>query len=428
MIDHNRLGRELGLFASDPLVGAGLPSWLPAGAAARHAVEEYVREQERRAGYQHVYSPPLAKRELYERSGHLAHFRADMFPPMAVSAGDSFVLRPSLCPHHALVYRSRGRSYRELPLRIAELGGMYRTERSGVLGGLSRVRAIQLNDAHIFCAPAQVEDEISEVLSLMHDVHRALGVRVDSLRLSLRGDGQKYAGAPASWDLAEAALRAGLDKLGLDYSEAPGEAAFYAPKIDVQIRYASGREDTLATIQVDFHQPERFDLSYVAAGGERVRPVMVHRSVVGSIERLFAHLIEVHEGAFPVWYSPVQLATLPVGPDQAEAAHRLARAAVAAGLRAEVAAEGSLAARVRDAARAQVPYAAVIGDREAAAGEVSLRLRDGRALDPMPAGAALRLIGDVVAAHHHRALLPGDSPPQRVDQGEAAPTYRTNEA
>jgi threonyl-tRNA synthetase len=398
MIDHNRLGRELGLFASDPLVGAGLPIWLPAGAAARHAVEEYVREQERRAGYQHVYSPPLGKRELYEISGHLAHFGDDMFPPMPVSADDEFVLRPSLCPHHALVFRSRGRSYRELPLRIAEYGGMYRTERSGVLGGLSRVRSIHLNDAHIFCTPAQIDDEIADILSLMDDVHRALGVQPAGLRLSLRGEGQKYAGEPELWDRAEAALRAGLDRVGADYTEAPGEAAFYAPKIDVQVRYASGRENSLATIQVDFHQPEQFDLSYVAAGGERERPVMVHRSVAGGMERLFAHLIEVHQGAFPVWYAPVQLVALPVGPAQAEPAQRLARAAVEAGLRAEVAAEGSLAARVRAAARARIPYAAVIGDREAAAGEVSLRLRDGSALDPMPAAAALRRIGEEVAA------------------------------
>jgi threonyl-tRNA synthetase len=296
------------------------------------------------------------------------------------------------------VFRSRGRSYRELPLRIAEYGGMYRTERSGVLGGLSRVRSIHLNDAHIFCTPAQIDDEIADILSLMDDVHRALGVQPAGLRLSLRGEGQKYAGEPELWDRAEAALRAGLDRVGADYTEAPGEAAFYAPKIDVQVRYASGRENSLATIQVDFHQPEQFDLSYVAAGGERERPVMVHRSVAGGMERLFAHLIEVHQGAFPVWYAPVQLVALPVGPAQAEPAQRLARAAVEAGLRAEVAAEGSLAARVRAAARARIPYAAVIGDREAAAGEVSLRLRDGSALDPMPAAAALRRIGEEVAA------------------------------
>jgi threonyl-tRNA synthetase len=392
MNDHNRLGRELELFCSDPLVGAGLPMWLPAGAAARHAVEEYIREQERIAGYEHVYSPPLGKRELYGRSGHLAHFGEDMFPPMALSADDEFVLRPSLCPHHALMFRSRGRSYRELPLRIAELAGQYRAERSGVLGGLNRVRSIHLNDAHIFCAPEQLDDEIAGALSLMDRVHRALGVRRSSVRLSLRGPGGSYAGAPQAWARAEAALRAALDRVGADYQEAPGDAAFYAPKIDIQVRYASGREDSLATVQVDFHQPERFDLSYVAAGGERVRPVMVHRSLAGSMERLFAHLIEVHDGAFPAWYAPVQLAVLPVAAAQAGAAQRLAGFAIGAGLRVQVAAAGSLAARIRDASRARIPYAAVLGDQEVADGSVSLRLRDGRTLDPVPVDAALDLI------------------------------------
>lgn len=406
LIDHGRLGRELALFGSDPLVGAGLPMWLPAGAAARHAVEEYLRELERRAGYQHVYSPPMGKPGLYEKSGHLSHFGGDMFPPMALSADDRLLLRPSLCPHHALIYRSRGRSYRELPLRIAELGGQYRTERSGVLGGLSRVRAMQLNDAHIFCAPEQVDAEIAGVLTLMDQAHQALGVRPAGVRLSLRGQGGEYAGDAAVWERAEAALRAGLDRVGADYRVAPGEAAFYGPKIDVQVRYASGREDTLATVQVDFHQPAQFDLSYAGPGGQRIRPVMVHRSLVGSLERLFAHLIEVHGGAFPVWYAPVQLVALPVGPAHTGAAHRLVHGAVEAGLRAEVAADGSLAARVRDAARARVPYAAVVGDREQAAGQVSLRLRDGRALDPMPEAAALRLVAEVAAARSPD-LLPG---------------------
>jgi threonyl-tRNA synthetase len=399
MVDHRKLGRELELFCSDPLAGAGLPIWLPAGAAARHAVEEFLREEERRAGYQHVYSPPVGKRELFEISGHLPHFADDMFPPMKVSGDDEFVLRPALCPHHALVFRSRGRSFRELPLRIAELGGMYRSERSGVLGGLSRVRAIWLNDAHIFCALEDVPGEVRSVLESIGRVHAALGVRSAGLRLSLRGEGGKYVADPAMWDRAEALLRSAL--VGLSYVEASGEAAFYGPKIDVQIMDSAGRESTLSTVQLDFHQPSRFDLSYVDSGGERRRPVMVHRSLAGSMERLFAYLIEEHAGAFPAWYAPVQLVALPVGPSQADAAHALARAAVAAGLRAEVAVEGSLGARVRDAARDRIPYAAVIGPREAAAGEVALRLRDGRALDAMPAPAALRLVADVVAARSH---------------------------
>ncbi|MER7888325.1 threonine--tRNA ligase [Micromonospora sp. NPDC094482] len=396
MIDHRRLGRELDLFVSHPLAGAGLPIWLPAGAAARHAVEEYVRELERRAGYQHVYSPPLGKRELFELSGHLGYFADDMFPPMQVSDDDEFVLRPALCPHHALVFAARGRSYRELPLRIAELGGMYRSERSGVLGGLSRVRAISLNDAHNFCALDQVGEEVAEILRLIREAHAALGVRPAGFRLSLRGPGQKYVGDDAQWARAEELLRAAL--AGLEYAEAPGDAAFYGPKIDIQIVDAAGRESTLATVQLDFDKPERFDLSYTDRDGSRRRPVMVHRSLVGSMERLFAYLIEVHQGAFPAWYAPVQLAVLPVDDGQAAAAADLAGRGEAAGLRVEVDAAGSLGARVRDAVRRRVPYVAVIGAREAAGGLVALRLRDGRGLDPMPVEAALRLVTGVVAA------------------------------
>ncbi|MGB2568216.1 threonine--tRNA ligase [Micromonospora citrea] len=405
MIDHRRLGRELDLFVSDPLAGAGLPIWLPAGAAARHAVEEYVRELERRAGYRHIYSPPLGKRELFALSGHLGYFADDMFPPLRLSADDEFVLRPALCPHHALVYRARGRSYRELPLRVAELGGMYRAERSGVLGGLSRVRAISLNDAHNFCAPAQVGDEVREILRLIRQAHAALGVRPAGFRLSLRGPGQKYVGDDAQWARAEDLLRAALD--GVEFTEAPGEAAFYGPKIDIQVLDAAGRESTISTVQLDFDKPERFDLSYTDSDGARRRPVMVHRSLVGSMERLFAYLIEVHQGAFPAWYAPVQLVVLPVDAGQADAAEELARRALDAGLRVEVDHAGSLGARVRDAAHRKVPYVGVVGAREAADGSVALRLRDGRGLDPVPVADALRLVGRVVADRSHDLLPAG---------------------
>src|SRR5262245_49277018 len=271
-IDHRRLGRDLELFVSAPLVGAGLPIWLPAGAAARHAVEEFVREEERRAGYQHVFSPPLGRREMYELSGHLAKFGDDMFAPIPDGFGraeqrvgekqDELVLRPSICPHHAVVFASRGRSYRELPVRIAELGQMYRAERSGVLSGLSRVRAISLNDAHNFCAPEQVGDEVRLVLSQMRQVHAALGFQPADFRLALRGEGS-YLGEAADWDLAEAMLREALVEAEIPFVEALGEAAFYGPKIDVQIVDPAGRGWSLATIQVDFQQPARFDLSYV---------------------------------------------------------------------------------------------------------------------------------------------------------------------
>jgi threonyl-tRNA synthetase len=408
VIDHRRLGRELDLFDSDPLVGAGLPLWLPGGAAARHAVESYLYELERRAGYQHVYSPALGKRQMYELSGHWKNFADDMFPPMVIG-GDELVLRPSLCPHHALIFKSRQRSYRDLPLRIAEIGGMYRAERSGVLGGLARVRSIQLNDAHNFCALDQVGDEVAAVLGLMRRAHGALGLRPTGFRLSLRGAGGKYAGHDHEWAKAEGLLHEALD--GVDHEEAPGEAAFYGPKIDVQVADPSGREWTLATIQVDFLQPERFGLEYADAAGGRSRPVIVHRSLAGSMERLFGHLIEVHAGAFPVWYAPVQLDVLPIAGAQRPAAEALARAAVEAGLRAEVHDDGSVGARIRAAAERKVPYVGVIGAKEVAGGLVSLRLRDGRQLPPRPAAEAVRLIAEVAASHSAGSLLPAAKEP-----------------
>ncbi|MCF3134075.1 threonine--tRNA ligase [Streptomyces olivochromogenes] len=397
MNDHRRLGRELDLFDTDPLIGAGLPYWLPDGAVVRHTLEEYVRDAERAAGYRHVYSPVLGKRELYETSGHWAHYSDDMYPPMRLGA-DEVVLRPSLCPHHALIYRSRSHSYRELPLRIAELGGMYRSELSGVLGGLTRVRAIQLNDAHIFCTLDQAVDEARAALELIGRAYADLGIRAARHRLSLPGEGGKYVADPALWRRATALLKDVLAESGVDYEEAEGEAAFYGPKIDVQIADPAGRESTLSTVQIDFHQPERFDLHYVGADGAKHRPVMVHRSVIGSVERAVAHLVEEHGGAFPAWLAPVQLVVLPVGREQEAGAREVVREAVARGLRAEFAGpdEGTLGARVR-AARL-VPYQVVIGAREAEAGEVAVRLRDGRRPGSLPVGGLLdRIAARVVA-------------------------------
>ncbi|UQU62153.1 threonine--tRNA ligase [Couchioplanes caeruleus] len=394
--DHRKLGRELDIFDSDPLIGAGLPFWLPAGAAARHEVESYLYDLERRAGYQHVYSPVLGKRRMYELSGHWDNFSDDMFPPMRLGA-DDLVIRPSLCPHHALVFRSRQRSYRDLPLRIAEVGGMYRAERSGVLGGLTRVRSISLNDAHIFCGMRDVAQEVAGVLALMRQAHAALGIAVSSYQLSLRGEGGKYAGDEEGWAQGERLLQEALDAEGVAYEAVAGEAAFYGPKIDVQIADPAGRESTLATIQIDLHQPAQFGLAYRASSGAPERPVMVHRSLVGSLERLFAALLEAHAGAFPVWYAPVQVVALPVGAAERDAAAAFRRAAMDAGLRAEVDDDGSLGARIRGAAGRKVPYVAVIGAREASGGEVALRLRDGRRLPAMPAAQAVALIGDVAA-------------------------------
>ncbi|MEU6352824.1 threonine--tRNA ligase [Streptomyces sp. NPDC047072] len=374
--DHRRLGRELGLFDTDPLMGAGLPYWLPDGAVVRHVLEEYVREAERAAGYRHVYSPVLGKRELYEISGHWSHYSEDMFPPMRLGS-EEVVLRPSLCPHHALIYRSRSHSYRELPLRIAELGGMYRSEPSGVLGGLTRVRAIQLNDAHIFCTLDQAVEEARAALRLIQRAYDDLGIRAAGYRLSLPSrDGAKYVPDPALWHRATALLEEVLD--GFDYQAAEGEAAFYGPKIDVQIADPAGREATLSTVQIDFHQPERFDLHYIGPDGARHRPVMVHRSVIGSVERAVAHLLETHGGAFPLWLAPVQLAVLPVAEDQEQQAADVVRRARAHGIRADLSGplDGTLGARIR--ATRFVPYQAVIGEREADGDLVAVRLRDGR--------------------------------------------------
>nr|WP_242587132.1 threonine--tRNA ligase [Streptomyces sp. MST-110588] len=398
MYDHHKLGRELSLFDTDPLTGAGLPYWLPDGAAVRHALEEYIRSAERRAGYRHVYSPVLGKRELYEISGHWSHYSQDMFPPMDLG-NEQVVLRPSLCPHHALIYRSRSHSYRELPLRMAELGDMYRSELSGVLGGLSRVRAIHLNDAHIFCTLEQVAEEAQAALSMIRRAYEALGITPSRYRLSLPGPGGKYVAGPEMWQRSTALLTDVLDRSGLSYERGEGEAAFYGPKIDVQVADGAGRESTLSTVQVDFHQPERFDLHYIGADGARHRPVMVHRSVIGSVERAVAHLIEQHGGAFPAWFAPTQVMILPVSQAQLPDADALARRCADLGLRAETAGPGggSLGARIRRARL--VPYQAVIGAKEAADHHVALRLRDGRRLDPQPVEDALARIGALVGSY-----------------------------
>jgi threonyl-tRNA synthetase len=403
MYDHRKLGRELGLFDTDPLIGAGLPYWLPAGAVVRSVLEEYIRSEERQAGYQHVYSPVLGKRELYEISGHWSHYSDDMFPPMDLGE-EQVVLRPSLCPHHALIYRSRSHSYRELPLRMAELGGMYRSEASGVLGGLSRVRAIQLNDAHIFCGLDQVAEEAQAALQSIRRAYEALGISPARYRLSLPGAGGKYIDRPDMWERSTAILTDVLNRTGLPFEPAAGEAAFYGPKIDVQIEDSQGREFTLSTVQVDFHQPDQFDLHFIGADGAKHRPVMVHRSVIGSVERAVAHLIEHHGGAFPAWLAPVQLVVLPISDAELPTAEVLAKRGAELGLRAEVidADAGSLGARIRRARL--VPYQAVIGAKEAADDHVALRLRDGRRPESAPADDVLDRISSVVKARSAEPL------------------------
>lgn len=402
--DHRQLGRELGLFTTHPQVGAGLPLWLPAGSAVRSALERYILEAERRAGYQHVHSPALAKRELYERSGHWAHYAADMFPPMRLG-DEEVVLRPMNCPHHLLVYAALQHSWRDLPVRIAELGAMYRNERSGVVGGLSRVRAMTLNDGHVLCAPEQVPAEAALMLQLIEDAYATLGIDGHRYRLSLRdtpgraGPSGKYVDEPAMWERTQAQLRAVLVDAGVPFEEAAGEAAFYGPKIDVQVRDHRGREETLSTVQLDVVLPERFDLVYTGANGRPHRPVLLHRSVTSTVERMVAHLVERHGGALPPWLAPWQLVVLPVAAEHEGAAARVADAARAADLRAHVdQADRTLGARVRDARHRRECWIAVVGEREVGGGAVALRLRDGRRLAPVPIADAVARMAKVVAS------------------------------
>jgi threonyl-tRNA synthetase len=404
--DHRKLGRELGIFATDEQCGAGLPLWLPAGAAIRAELERFIVGLERRHGYQHVYTPELAKRQLYERSGHWHHYRDDMYPPMQIG-GEEVVLRPMNCPHHILVFAAEPRGAREMPVRIAELATMFRRERSGVVGGLSRVRQMTLNDGHVFCAEHQIGAEIAAILSMVADAYRALAIPAPRFRLSRRGDGPKYVGAPETWERSEGMLRASLDAAGADYDEAPGEAAFYGPKIDLQVQDPQGREETLSTVQVDFQLPDRFDLSFRDGIGSE-RPVLIHRSIVSTMERMVAHLLEVHNGAMPPWLAPTQVVVVPVVDDAVEGARAVQHRLLARDIRVELDdRDATLAARVRDAQMRRVPYVAVIGRREIEEGTVAVRLRDSTRLDAQPVDAFLALLGEVVGSRSAELLPTG---------------------
>ena len=384
--DHRRVGKELGLFTVSDQVGSGLPLWLPKGATIRRILEDYILEQERRAGYQHVYTPDLAKVELYKRSGHWAHYHEDMFPPMDLET-EQLVLRPMNCPHHILVYENKKHSYRELPVRIAELGTMYRYERSGVLSGLSRVRVMTLNDAHIFCMPEQIKEEFAGVMRLVERAYRDLGITQYTYRLSLRdkADKTKYVENDAMWDLAENMLREAMNALGLPYTEAPGEAAFYGPKLDIQLADVMGHQETYSTIQIDFHLPNQFDLGYVGADGQLHRPVMIHRGVISTMERMVSYLIELYAGAFPAWLAPVQTVVLPITERQNAYAEDVNRKLLEAGIRSEFDGRNEkLQAKIRDAQLQKIPYMLVIGGKEAEAGTVSVRHRSKGDLGPRP--------------------------------------------
>ena len=375
--DHRRLGRELELFTVNESVGAGLPVWLPKGATIRRLLEDYILERERATGYQHVYTPDLAKVELYQRSGHWEHYHQDMFPTMDLET-EKMVLRPMNCPHHILVFESKKRSYRDLPIRIAELGTMYRYERSGVLSGLSRVRSMTLNDAHIFCTPEQIKEEFSGVMRLVEQAYRDLGITQYRYRLSLRdpANKNKYVNNDEMWALGERVLREAMDSLGLPYIEARGEAAFYGPKLDIQLADVMGHEETYSTIQVDFHLPNQFGLGYVAADGKEHRPVIIHRAIVSTMERMVSYLIELYAGAFPVWLAPVQATVLPITDRQTEYARVVRKQLEDAGVRSTVDDRNEkVNLKIREAQLQKVPYMLVVGDREQQSGEVAVRNR-----------------------------------------------------
>lgn len=381
-LDHRELNRDLGVFATDPDVGPGLPLWLPAGAAIRRELEELARDIARQDGCQGVYSPVLAKRALFEQSGHWAKFSDDMFPPMPVGSsterdGDELVLRPANCPHHAKIYAADRHSYRELPIRLNELAPMFRAERSGVLSGLSRVRQINLDDTHVFARPDQVADEVARALRSALEAQRILGMRVDYVRLSLGDDSGTFLGDPGQWAQAEQALReaagtVGLDDLGMPLRETAGEAAFYGPKLDLQVRDGRGHEETIATVQLDLVQPERFDLTYDAEDGARHRVVMIHRGTVGSMERVVASLLERYQGRLPLWLAPVQVCVLPVGPAHDGAARALVEELRGRRLRVRLEQVGSLGARIRAGRTRRDCLLAVLGDDEISAGQVQV--------------------------------------------------------
>ncbi|KRO16658.1 threonine--tRNA ligase [Lacticaseibacillus saniviri] len=375
--DHRVIGRDLDLFFVDPEVGAGLPYWMPNGATIRRTIERYIVDKEVADGYEHVYTPVLANLDLYKTSGHWDHYREDMFPPMDMGDGEMLELRPMNCPSHIQIYKHHIRSYRELPLRIAELGQMHRYEKSGALSGLQRVREMTLNDGHTFVALDQVQEEFKKILSLIMDVYKDFNINDYTFRLSYRdpANTEKYFDDDKMWNQSQTMLKAAMDEMGLDYYEAEGEAAFYGPKLDIQTKTALGNEETMSTIQLDFMLPERFDLTYVGNDGEDHRPVMIHRGIVGTMERFVSYLIEMYKGAFPTWLAPTQVELIPVNLDlHMDYVKELRQKMVAAGLRVKIDDRNEkMGYKIREAQTKKVPYTLVVGDKEMGEAGVAVR-------------------------------------------------------
>ncbi|MHC5229855.1 threonine--tRNA ligase [Enterococcus sp. LJL99] len=376
--DHRKLGKELELFMLNPEVGSGLPFWLPKGATIRRTIERYITDKEISLGYQHVYTPIMANVEFYKRSGHWDHYHEDMFPPMDMGDGEMLVLRPMNCPHHMMVYKNDIHSYRELPIRIAELGMMHRYEKSGALSGLQRVREMTLNDGHTFVRPDQIKDEFLRTLQLMVEVYADFNITDYRFRLSLRdpNNKEKYFDDDEMWERSQSMIREAADEAGINYYEAEGEAAFYGPKLDVQVKTALGMEETLSTIQIDALLPERFDLTYVGEDGENThRPLVIHRGIVSTMERFVAYLTEVYKGAFPTWLAPIQASIIPVSVEaHSDYAYEIKKRLQENGLRIEVDDRNEkMGYKIRASQTQKIPYQIVVGDKEMEDATVNIR-------------------------------------------------------
>lgn len=402
--DHRSLGRELNLFSFSEAVGPGLALWHPKGARIRSVMEDYWAMRHRKGGYERVYTPHIGKSELWETSGHLKWYADGMYAPIEVE-GQSYYLKPMNCPFHIQIYKSQQHSYRDLPLRFAEFGTVYRYERSGVLHGLLRVRGFTQDDAHLFCRPDQMKEEILGVLEFSLSILRDFGFEDFDIDLSLRDpeDLGKYAGRDEDWEMAEAALVEAIEKVGLEYRRVEGEAVFYGPKIDIQVRDALDRSWQISTIQFDFWLPEAYQMEYIGEDGEPHRPFMVHRALLGSMERFFGVLVEHYKGAFPVWLAPVQAVIIPIADRHIEHSRAVAGELRAAGLRVEVdASRNRMNAKIREAQTQRVPYMLVVGDREVESGQVSVRLRTEEDLGPMPVAGFREMAEAAIAS---RSLL-----------------------
>jgi threonyl-tRNA synthetase len=401
--DHRKLGRELKLFVLSDDLPAGVPMFLPNGEMLRHLMEEYVRQTQERYGYQHVWTSHLGKVRLYKTSRHWYTYRENMFPVMKgeqeLSEDDAYVLKPMNCPHHITLYKSQMHSYRELPVRYAEFATLYRYEKAGTLTGLARVRSLTQDDAHVFMRPDQVQQEFDNAINLTLEVFETYGLTDYWVRLSLRDPQKKeeYIGSDEVWEAAETALRDATEQKGLKYEVGIGEAAFYGPKVDFMVRDALGREWQCSTIQLDFNQPENFQLEYIGEDGQAHRPVMIHRAVTGSTERFMAMLIEHFAGAFPVWLAPVQATIIPIADRHYDYASKVLATLKEAGIRAEIDARGErMNAKIRDAQMQKIPYMLVVGDKEAAADAVSVRLRSNVDLKSMPLNQFVERIGEII--------------------------------